>query len=95
MFLEAGTVVVLRAGARVPEGLFAADGAPLMRAAARVRGYDDPVPADARCLLLVNPTAGQLVAVAVAAAAAARRARVLVLVETEIRGEAFRIVNGV
>lgn len=86
-------MVVLRAGARVPEGLFAADGAPLLRAAARVRGYENPVPADARCLLLVNPTAGQLVAVA--AAAAARRARVLVLVETEIRGEAFRIVNGV
>ncbi|WZD65436.1 hypothetical protein [Bovine papular stomatitis virus] len=92
MFIDDNTVVVLRSGERFPEALFDARGRPLGPRSARTMDYDGPVPCDARALLLVNPTAGQLAAVAAGTPAGAR---VLVLVDAEYRGQPFSIVNGV
>ncbi|AIZ77343.1 hypothetical protein SB87_gp090 [Parapoxvirus red deer/HL953] len=92
MFLDDDVVVVARAGARFPEGLFDRRGRPLSPMRTRVVPFDATPPRDARTLLLVNPTAGQLAATAAGAPAGVR---ILVLVDVETRDQPFSIVNGV
>ncbi|AKC03261.1 hypothetical protein BVTX09c5_092 [Bovine papular stomatitis virus] len=92
MFIDDNTVVVLNSGERFPEALFDTRGRPLGPRSVRTMEYDASVPRDARALLLVNPTAGQL---AVVAAGAPAGARVLVLVDAEYCAPPFSIVNGV
>ncbi|ASF89974.1 hypothetical protein SePPVgORF082 [Seal parapoxvirus] len=92
MFLDRDTVVVMQPNAVFPEGLFDASGRSLSRARARAQTYEDAIPRNARAVLLVNPTAGQLAA---AAASVSAHVRVLVLVDVEYPVQPFDIVNGV
>ncbi|ADC53863.1 hypothetical protein [Pseudocowpox virus] len=89
MFLDSDTVIVAVPGTAFPEGLFDRQGQPLLPGSTPTMGYEDAVPREARALLLVNPTAGQLAAVAAGAPA---DIRVLVLVDVVRRDMPFSVV---